>query len=57
MKQVVKILNRTLRWGSDGIEYEADPRHAEIIISECEVKNQKPMKTPGTVEQDKFFAF
>ena len=31
-KQEVRVLNRILRWTKDGVEYEVDPRHAEIII-------------------------
>jgi hypothetical protein len=46
----VKILNRTLRWCEDKIEYEADHRHAEIIIEECEVMCGKVVKTPGVTE-------
>ena len=30
--QEVKVLNRILTWGQNGISYEADPRHAEIMI-------------------------
>ena len=26
-----RVLNRIVRWTDDGIEYEADPRHQEII--------------------------
>ena len=33
MKEIT-ILNRVLRWTPRGLEYEADPRHAEILISE-----------------------
>ena len=32
-KQEVRVLNRILRWTQEGIEYEADPRHAEIVLS------------------------
>ena len=28
------MLNRVFRWDDTGVTYEADPRHAEIIISE-----------------------
>ena len=28
----VRVLNRILRWTDDGIEYEADPRHVEIML-------------------------
>ena len=29
--QQVRVLNRILTWGQEGISYEADPRHAEIV--------------------------
>ena len=45
----MKILNRTLRWCEDRIEYEADHRHAEIIIEECEVLCGTVVETPGVV--------
>ena len=28
----VRILNRTVRWGRERIEYEAGPRHAELVV-------------------------
>ena len=28
----IRILNRLLTWGPAGLEYECDPRHAEIIV-------------------------
>ncbi len=49
----MKILNRTLRWTSTGIEYEADDKHADIIVETCEVRNTKVMKTPGTQDQER----
>ena len=30
----IMVLNRVVRRGPEGIEHEADPRHAEIIIHE-----------------------
>ena len=32
------ILNRVVRWTDEGLEYEADPRHAEIAIREVQPK-------------------
>ena len=29
----MRVLNRIVEWRHDGIAYEADQRHAEIIIS------------------------
>ena len=31
----IRILNRVIEWTQDGIEYEADQRHAEIIIRDA----------------------
>ena len=36
-----------MRRNSTGIEYEGDPRHAEIIISELGLKGSNPVATPG----------
>ena len=33
-KQEVRVLNRVLRWTPEGIEYEPDQRHAELVIKE-----------------------
>jgi hypothetical protein len=43
----LSVLNRIVRWNANGIEYEADPRHAEIIISELGLKGSKVVATPG----------
>ena len=32
--KTVRVLNRVIEWKEDRIIYEADPRHAEIIIDE-----------------------
>ena len=39
------ILNRCIEWKKNEIWYEADPRHAEILIREHGVKDQKPVAT------------
>ena len=41
-----KILNRIVNWRPSSIEYEADPRHAEIIIKLC--GGDKSSKIPGS---------
>jgi hypothetical protein len=41
------ILNRVVRWLPDGVEYEADPRQAEKIISECGMEGSNSVATPG----------
>ena len=49
-KEVI-ILNRVLRWTPKGLEYEADPRHVEIITSELCLENSNPVVTPGVKDQ------
>ena len=43
----VTILNRCLEWRNDGLYYEPDPRHAELIVREMEVGNMASVVTPG----------
>ena len=46
MKREIQVLNRTLRWTPGGITYEADQRHAEIIVDELNMRNAKAVSTP-----------
>ena len=54
-KTEVRMLNRILRWvdppygkGRERIEYEADPRHAEIILDACGLApGSRGVTTPG----------
>ena len=41
------ILNRVVRWTTEGLEYEADPRQAEKLIQECGLRDANTMATPG----------
>ena len=44
----VRILNRAVEWGQDEIRYEADQRHAEIIIKQLGMSGEsKTAVTPG----------
>ena len=47
----VRILNRYVRWDSDGercwIEYEPDPRHAELIVKSLDLESAKGVTTPS----------
>ena len=45
--QDVRVLNRLVSWTSNGIMYESDPRHAEIIIKEMGLSEAKGVQTPG----------
>ena len=41
----VRVLNRILRWTSSGWEYEADQRHAELLIKGMNMEGAKAVKT------------
>ena len=43
----ITVLNRVILWTPRGIEYEADPRHAEIIIHELDLVGARSVSTPG----------
>ena len=48
----IKILNRIVAWGNvRGITFEADPRHAELIISQLKQGDAKAVATPGTKDE------
>ena len=49
-QQEIRVLNRVLGWTADGLTFEADQRHAEILISELGMKGCKPVATPGARE-------
>ena len=40
-EQKMDILNRCIEWKKDEIWYEANPRHAEIMIRELELQDKK----------------
>ena len=48
-----RVLNRIIRVGSRGWQYEPDQRHAEILIKTMGLENAKPVKTPGEEENKK----
>ena len=52
-KQEIHVLGRTLRWTKKGIEYEADARHAKLIIEGLGLDNAKSVATPGTKDERK----
>ena len=44
----MRVLNRIVEWKEDGIHYEADQRHPEIICQELGfTKESKGVVTPG----------
>ena len=42
-----RILNRIVRATRDDWEHECDQRHSEIILGQLELKDAKPLGTPG----------
>ncbi len=52
--KAIRILNRVVQWDEDGIKYEADQRHAEIIKEQLGMKGgTKSVNTPSTKEGGK----
>ena len=50
LSKEVKIFNRSRRWCSDKLEYEADTRHAVVIIEDCVETSCRAAKTTGVHE-------
>ena len=49
----IRILNRVVEWTDTGIHYEADQRHAEIIISELSLgRESKSVSTPSVAAKE-----
>ena len=46
-KREGRVLNRIVRVSEDGWEYEADQRHADLIIKGSNMTETKSAKTPG----------
>ena len=45
----VRILNRIVRWRpGEGVTIEADPRHLEILVDSTGVKDERPLTTNGS---------
>ena len=44
----IRILNRVIQWTDSGIEYEADQRHAELIVQQLGLNpTSKPANVPS----------
>ena len=44
----VRLLDRIIQWiGGVGVQYEADQRHAEIVIGAAGLQSAKSVSTPG----------
>ena len=47
----VTILGKCARYEKEGLEYEADPRHVEIMLAQLELADAKEVVTPGAKEE------
>ena len=51
--ETIEILNRTVAWKEDAIEYRADKKHAELLIAEFGLdENSNGVDCPGVRETD-----
>ena len=41
-KPEIRILNKIVRMTSEGVELEADPRHAELVVKDLRLEGQGP---------------
>ena len=41
-----RVLNRIVRWNKEGLSYEADPRHSEILAQSL-AHGERPVTTPA----------
>ena len=48
----IRILNRIVRVTDRGLEYEADPRHVDLITESLDLVESKPVATPGVKNPD-----
>ena len=49
----MRILNKVVRTTSEGIELEADPRHAELVVKDLGLESAKVSMVPGSKEDQK----
>lgn len=46
MKKEIRVLNRKITWGIDGIQYQSDSRHAAAIVKDLGLQGAKGVATP-----------
>ena len=46
----MNVLNRRITWTSQGLMYEADPKHAKLAVEAMGLLDAKGVSTPGVVE-------
>ena len=49
----VRFLNQAIRWRIEGITWEADPRHAELVVQQLDLETSHSCVTPGTKEESR----
>ena len=52
-KSEIRILNKVVRISEQGLELEADPRHAELVVKELGLESAKATTTPGSKAEAK----
>ena len=50
-KKELKVLNRIIRYTDEGIELEADLRHAELIVQQLGLQEAKPLTCPAVADE------
>ena len=54
----LKVLNRQISWKDGEMNWEADPRHVEILARQLGMEGNTAVKTPdSTNDADKFFRY
>ena len=43
----IKTLSRRLHWGEEGIVYQHDPRHVDVLVRELGLENGNTVQTPA----------
>ena len=49
----VCVLNRFMKWSKDGILYEPDPRHSELVVREFGLEGAKAAPAAGTRKEQR----
>ena len=49
----IKTLNRKLHWGKEGIVYQHDPRHIDVLEKDLGLENGNSVQTPEVTEEEK----
>ena len=50
LSKEVRVLNKSVRLTPDGIQYECDRRHADIVVGLLGMEGMKPLSSLGLTE-------